>query len=663
MNVKQIAVTIMVSGSLLFAVNDGYDYSVNVKPSATPPVENPPQLIVIGSDDNTSAHGMKWLTDFLETKKHSDGSKLRISYYSNVQYWEDDSALVAEHVRAQSLGYEIGNHTRDHVYIVNGETGPSQKRMSLDSLKFQMEAVHTAFEKAGLNLKLVKGFRTPYLAYSDTAFTAMKDMGFTYDCSVGEGNEYDMSVGGYYWPYTLNTRNNPQNEKTETVTLEEKDYSYAPGNALKFSYWNQTYSAPIREHAGLWELPCYAYQAPDSLITKLDSVGWGTEGKVDPLDYNMWAANKESGFQLNKEQSLAVLTNNFDEVYRGNRAPITIGMHSQYYTNEQSEYKTIFPAIPDSADRQAVLEEFVEYALAQGDDVYFVSGSQAIAYCMRPVSAGEFKPDDYLVGEDGVIKIDIPDEVEGSPVSVLADVTWATKGHSDDMGSAAAVEASAEKALVKLTQVPSIVASNPDESKWSYCGAAAQLEGSLEGVTHIELFYSSDRDFSLGLSTADYGYTAAVAKGENTSAKVSVGDFKLSWANGDDKALKLADIGSVAFQSSNESSEVQETNIEITKIVLYGYSGASSISTVTSHKSAISLLDISTSDITLDVNSAGVYTVSLFSLSGKKLGEVSSNLLSGQNRVDFSSLNLSSQFVVVNISHEGISSSYKMVIK
>ncbi len=199
----------------------------------------------------------------------------------------------------------------------------------------------------------------------------MKEVGFTYDCSINEGFEWwisgGMTIGDFYWPYTLDNG--------------------SPSNDLQNDWYSSTYNVPIRNHKGLWELPCYAFKAPADLIPYLDQVaGYETDGKVTGLDYNMWAKADEGGFVLNKVQSISVLKNTLDQLYKGNRTPMTVGIHSQYYSKDDD----LFPNILKKEDKQAFMEEFLDYAFdaTKFPDVRIVSGRKCIEWCMNPVALG-----------------------------------------------------------------------------------------------------------------------------------------------------------------------------------------------------------------------------------------------------------------------------------
>lgn len=370
--------TLAVLAGIVVGAGGDYDYSKTKAPSTDAPVSNPPMLIVLGSDDNTSTEGMDWIVDYLATKKHADNTKLRMSFYSNTTKWNaSDDALVVAHTKAYQAGHEVSAHTETHPYFIKGQSGADQIRMGLDEGRKEVQNnINDLNNLAGIKYEHMKGFRTPFLAYSDTTFQIMKEEGFTYDCSINGSVTWGQTSGSAYWPYTLDT--------------DDGEGNYAPDNTAKYNWWNSAHDAPIRKHTGLWELPCNMWNADPIDTVGMDAAaGYETGGKITALDYNIWAQNK-----FDKEQSLRCLKYTLDQVYAGNRAPMTIGMHSQYYTAEKDD-DAAFASVPTVADRKYVIEKFIDYALTKGNDVYFVSGAQAIAYCMNPVSKDSFNPDNY----------------------------------------------------------------------------------------------------------------------------------------------------------------------------------------------------------------------------------------------------------------------------
>ncbi|ASB49973.1 polysaccharide deacetylase family protein [Alkalitalea saponilacus] len=375
MNQYLLLMVITVLSVISCADNRGEDFRNEspVNPGGFPDGDVP-QMIVLGSDDNTNVEGMNWILDFMASRSHKDGTSLRMSFYSNSRssadwHLPENHKLVEAHKRAYNLGHELGNHTSNHAFCVYGQTGEGQIRITQDSIfRIVDEFSHDLIHLVGMNPKHIVGFRTPYLAWSDSVFYVINNKGFWYDCSITESR---LGPGRYIWPFTM-------------------DYG---ASGTIGSWWTENHGTSVGRHPGLWQLPCYSFQAPDSLFAYMDSLAGRTHnGLITGLDYNMWSAPR-SGWLLNKDQSLAVLKHTLKLNLEGNRTPMTIGMHSQYYADDFNGFG--FQNIPSAADRRAVVEEFIDYAL-QFDDVWFVTGAQVIHYMRNPVEKEYYNPDNYL---------------------------------------------------------------------------------------------------------------------------------------------------------------------------------------------------------------------------------------------------------------------------
>ncbi len=394
-----IVAALMLAVTQLFAVDPNNSYTDRRAPSQVAPVDNPPMLIALSSDDNFNIEGMEWMIETLRSRKHRDGSCLRMSFYSNTEFWLGSSyvnKLYGTFLQAYKMGNEVTSHTASHVYCVNGDTRLSNE-VILDELERSIEDLASI----GIKKEHMAGFRTPYVTYTDSTFIALKKAGFTYDASINDG--MDLTPGEYNWPYTLDTPNsknlneegmeNPPgvwDEATLGPAPLPAEPSYAPGNHLAISYNNYMNGTPIRKHSGLWELPLYAIRVPDSLIAPLDSsLGYGSGGICMPLVEGLLEQGK-----FTKERALESLKHHFKEVYNGNRAPMVLVLHTPNFSITNHNANEKYPNCSDPINRQWIIEQFIDFALEQ-EDVWFVSGEQVINFCKRPVSVDLFHPDNF----------------------------------------------------------------------------------------------------------------------------------------------------------------------------------------------------------------------------------------------------------------------------
>lgn len=424
-NTLLIACTVGIQ--LAFAVDPNHPYDDRRAPSSKAPVKNPPMLIALSSDDNFDIGGMQWILETLKSRKHHDGSSLRMSFYSNSGFsWHSDSyidSLYGTFLEAYKGGNEVTSHTQSHPFCVNGDT-----RLSDTVILHELESNIEDLASIGIKKEHMYGFRTPYVTYTDSTFIAVKKAGFTYDASINDG--IDLKPGEYHWPYTLDTKNsNNLNEDglenpplgwdtTQGPRPEPVEPSYAPGNHLAISYNNYMNDTPIRRHSGLWELPLYALRVPDSLIAPLDSsLGYKSGGMSIPA---LEVLIQQGGFT--KERALATLKHHFRLIYEGNRSPMVVVFHTPNFSTTFSDFDDKYPNCSDPLDRQWIIEQFIDFALEQ-DDVWFVSGEQVINFCKEPVSVDAFRPDDFTAIPIDTSFVSIADE-GGNPVSTNMQLTY-----------------------------------------------------------------------------------------------------------------------------------------------------------------------------------------------------------------------------------------------
>lgn len=359
--------------------------SIDRAPSQNPPnglsAEEVPQFIIIGSDDNTCAQGMNWLLDLIEGQKNPagnnnpatfDGTPLTLSLYwnsDNSGYTYDSAQIKALH-RAVAMNCEVANHTAHHRHGAE---------LSKEEWMQEMARVNKVLLEAGvIRPDTPMGFRTPFLEFNKYTFAAAAEMGALYDCSTVEGGSADqvsLEPGSYHWPYTMNHPIPGYPSSWWEGQLQKNTPDYALDGSEKTE--------------NLWQLPCYSFLAPhDSVLGEYGItesirdymkgvVSWDPQGKVTGLDYNLWAPGDHGGFEMNKEQSLATLKYTLDRKYAGNRAPLTLGMHSQFYFEEDK-----FANITNEEQRE-VLAEFIAYALTK-EDVRIVSAIDFFTWYKDP---------------------------------------------------------------------------------------------------------------------------------------------------------------------------------------------------------------------------------------------------------------------------------------
>jgi peptidoglycan/xylan/chitin deacetylase (PgdA/CDA1 family) len=366
---------------LKISTSSCYNYVI---PSSLPPggipVNKAPQFVVIGFDDNTKSEGIDWAIDLFKNRKNHDGSNARVSFYMNTKglhEWIEDepTKLAAAMQRLRDSGHEIGNHTFCHHQDIDSSNWDAfiQTVLGLNQSQWEKkisDATNDLVNTIGVSKAKIYGFRAPYLLYNQAMFDAVKALGLTYDCSIEEGYADDFDGTNFRWPYQLNQGSPGHNESW-------------------FGNPDNPNSVTISSIPELWELPnhvfmipkdseCAAYGIKKGLWKRLQNkMPYLSGHKITGFDYNLW-----SDAQLNKAEVLGIFKYNLDLRLKGNRAPLMIGAHTQYYTQEWADHNA-----PNATyqEMRAAIREFVDYALSK-PEVRIRPAIDIINWCANPVA-------------------------------------------------------------------------------------------------------------------------------------------------------------------------------------------------------------------------------------------------------------------------------------
>ncbi len=330
----------------------GLPIAERLDPSLNPPgglpVEQVPQFIVLGFDDNRYVDGMNWVLDTLEGKTNPagkgnarthDGQKLIVSFYYTTDSLDDGGeALLATWRRAAGAGHEVANHTHTH-RALESQGVPWNWAQEIQKSNQILQ------DKLGVKPGSIRGFRAPFLQFDQALFETLgQTSGMIYDCSlthipIGGAGE-DWRNYRHLWPYTLHN-----------------------GTDGMSGQWQ------VGKHPRIWEIPVYTLptagpdraQSANLNMAGFDSTAYGTLGKSGPDFYNSmkWALD----LRLEKVD---------------NRAPLTIGLHSDTYSSQHKGYTAPLEA------RRKALADFIGYALTK-PEVRFVSAVQLLQWMSSPV--------------------------------------------------------------------------------------------------------------------------------------------------------------------------------------------------------------------------------------------------------------------------------------
>jgi len=318
-------------------------------------VSSVPQFIVFGFDDNYSSDGVKAIVELFEKYNNPagigklstyDGMKIRSTFYNTGKFIDSNDELKTQWANAYNKGFEVGDHTYAH---------DDGKNFTYKQWSDELTKSEQILKNLLGNSFKSYGFRSPYLSFNQDGLQAVKDYGFEYDCSIPEGDQSDVDGKGCYWPYTLDNG--------------------SPCNKYVNKNWNEPLVTGVK---GLWEIPAYTFTVPSDNDCSQYGVDSGLRsrmeqassdfnfdsGKVTGMDWNVFEK-----YKANPKEYTAILKYSLDLRLNGNRAPMTIGSHSNFYSD--SEYS-------------AALEEFITYAL-KNKDVRIVTAKQLLDWLKNPV--------------------------------------------------------------------------------------------------------------------------------------------------------------------------------------------------------------------------------------------------------------------------------------
>jgi hypothetical protein len=383
---------LLFAGSIINSEQPVSSHAWSRKPPGNLQPKDIPQFVSITFDDNfgladpTAVGGMNYIVDFYNSRKNSDGTLIKASFYHTSIYVVDDSQKVLggkqgeDHngrIReawssAYKAGHEAGDHTVNHfnggVVQLDPDDCCRARNFTVAEWTAEIQGCKdhlTGPSGIGATPNDVIGFRTPYLGYNDHVFTALSNLKFAYDTSIPNCFDDQEDGTNCSWPYTLD-QGSPDMDAI----------------ALKFS--TSSTKIPISfpkvtKHPGLWELPpTTLIIPPDSVASKYSftpglrtrvakrhpmpypSIYEPSTGKIAGLDYTLLIDAGLSGAEM-----AAVLKYNFDLHLSGNRSPLIFIGHSHLYTSSSPESNPDTPTASVRDERWKGLTDFIDYALTK----------------------------------------------------------------------------------------------------------------------------------------------------------------------------------------------------------------------------------------------------------------------------------------------------------
>ncbi|KAI8988380.1 hypothetical protein BDF20DRAFT_329353 [Mycotypha africana] len=285
-------------------------------PSLSPPgglsPKDVPQFVTITFDDSIQPELLATARDLLNVK-NPNGCDAKGSWYVSMLY--TNFALVQQWY---AQGNEVADHTFTHVGSPSGQEIAAARAM--------------LNQYGGVPFGKIKGFRAPFLNYTQDTLREISKQGFLYDTSASG------VVEDCYWPYTL-------------------DYGLAN------DCWNNVCGSDLKL-PGLWEIPMYAVKDNAGVAQLMDVYLAGS-----PSDVTTWSSE------------------NFNRHYNGNRQPFGIYVHPTHLTN--------YPGLPDTSAQKKAVVSFIQ-SLQSKPDVWFVTNEQLLQWMQHPVPANQLASQPYM---------------------------------------------------------------------------------------------------------------------------------------------------------------------------------------------------------------------------------------------------------------------------
>ncbi|XP_015775863.1 PREDICTED: uncharacterized protein LOC107353975 [Acropora digitifera] len=287
--------------------------------------KNTPQTIVVSFDDDVEKQYMDFYDQLFDGVRNPNNcpavGTLFVSHnYTNYYVVED----------AYSRGYEIADHTVTHQ---EPTTYWEYANFTVwkNEIYGQREVLHRF---ANLPYDAIRGFRAPFLMFTENMYKVLFEANFTYDLSWPLNIKFNgESPIGPMYPYTFDYKS-----KQICPTIEEP--------------------CPKMSYPGLWEIPNVNIMNSDHSTCASMMDGCNPSGNA-----SVW---------------YEILLRNFHYHYDTNRTPFGMLMHPSYFY------------LGPAGDHLKAARKFLKYAESLGD-VWILTASQVIDWMQDPQSIEKAK--------------------------------------------------------------------------------------------------------------------------------------------------------------------------------------------------------------------------------------------------------------------------------
>lgn len=329
--------------------------SVPTEPSQTPPdgldTSDVPMFVLFGSDDNTSAGGMEFVRNAFESRVNPagdgdistfDNQPINMSFYligSNIYGPNiNDSDLRDQYMAALSSGHELGSHG----FYSEQQQAPRGTVATWTDWWLQPtnSAIEQMFIEYGLTVNdaqdAIRGFRSPQDVVDPALYEALQQMGFEYGNS---SHTNDSTNSPAWWPGTLD------NGWPGGATWDGRDFGSTPG---------------------FWEIP--------------QTYAQGTTRSCDSSWFDQGSDNTGADWRSAIQSTLI-------DLYHGNRAPLSICIHSQNFGPENTlDNGGDLEITATIAERQEAFIQLLDWMLDSEDfpDIRIVSHAEFLDWMKDP---------------------------------------------------------------------------------------------------------------------------------------------------------------------------------------------------------------------------------------------------------------------------------------
>jgi len=499
----------------------------------------------------------------------------------------NEKVAIEKYIVWDNIGWEI-----DAGRTIKQATWAGAIKVGEDELK-----THLNLSAAGGNLF---GFYAPRGEVNSAMFFALKDQGYTYDCTLENGYELNRDATNMLWPYT--TDNGNPNVWTQ-VNI---------GNISSVD------SMP----SGLWEIPSNCVIVPESIRqevfdhksyidTNYDGPelmtfdDWVVDGaKIPANDYDMFVR-----WGMDKDQWVTTMVDNLEKRMNGTRAPFSYTAHTDFYT---PMYDLV--DLSDSPDgigrclkynnwktRLAAMEDYVTAAVGMG--AKFKTGKEVIDYVRLLKSQGA------VAQKSNALDTLIWTFNNGESASTTPNDTFT----GEVLDATVSVAPGAEPYFTKSFPV-----------------------GSIKTLSHISLSYKTNTAIKVGFEMEDGSRYVVTLNNSKREGMTASGTIPLSAFEKEDsipstsvldpKKIVGLVIAPLAPECKNDGTYMERIEnynsiFSIRDFKLYSDSLSTDLVSTAGKKQltspSLKIRSFSPNSLQLNMNKAGMYNIDIYSVNGR----------------------------------------------